>query len=921
MPTPASPRAEYLDRSYHPHRKHAPQISISDDNHHVTEAIGGMYGSDDEDYNISRRNSRPLSFITSPVESFDVGSSPNYFDTKRASPPRTPLAKTLSNERVPPSPLDDSSKLLGRNGSLGAENSPISPPLPLSRKSSSSETAVQQFPLNDIDYESSPAAVAQELSNLQAIRRMSMNVDTADPDLPTFSSGLSLPATAPSHSDDEDDTSRLFWVPARLHPELAPKEFKTFVEDRVDRIRQRSGSGDSLSPGTLERSGSDGLRRKKSMLSRQIDSSRGYKDGADRLERKKSEGRPGHGHATVENLSELEDLVNDPSNVIRSINLDTTRKSVDSGVEVPVTEDMPILPPLGSTLKRSTRTTYRRGSLRKGERMPFSKRALGRHNDTDTDDSPASSPTVTRPDEASETLTRIQTEPPPALAQPLEQPPRSTKPGIAVSLSSDNLIEHARNAPRSREDSYATTENPRPQQFHSRIATNGRTTAPVPGVPHIVETPPQNDRNTNNTFTLPERKSSHTPPPGSMRSGSPSGRSIAGSRGSPSRPPMVSQRASHGPTSTLEDISSHPSPLPGNGSTRTDALTMVPTFEDKKVEKKDGIRKTSWNWLMGGEEKEREKEKDRERQREKEEQKEKEASKKSKSVSSRLAKGNDKTRLDVLQSSIDGNASTRGRESLVLDRESIKLEEERKKESSRKSGDGSTGKKEKDSGLLSAIFGGKKSKISDESSQKKRISNTRALSPEPPPRVLKPDIDYNWTRFSILEERAIYRMAHIKLANPKRALHSQVLLSNFMYSYLAKVQMMHPQMQMQIPAGQKSAQSRSQNSARKEEKQAEEYSQYQRWQEQQAQLQAHGDATSGAEQIGEIGSLGNATAEHSATQNMYSGHQSQQQPRRSLESKGSTSGHDYLGYATNEQPFEQKGLWDDTDGEKEDDLW
>lgn len=41
-------------------------------------------------------------------------------------------------------------------------------------------------------------------------------------------------------------------------------------------------------------------------------------------------------------------------------------------------------------------------------------------------------------------------------------------------------------------------------------------------------------------------------------------------------------------------------------------------------------------------------------------------------------------------------------------------------------------------------------------------------------------------------------MAHIKLANPRRALYSQVLLSNFMYSYLAKVQQMHPQ--IQIPA-------------------------------------------------------------------------------------------------------------------------
>jgi hypothetical protein len=68
--------------------------------------------------------------------------------------------------------------------------------------------------------------------------------------------------------------------------------------------------------------------------------------------------------------------------------------------------------------------------------------------------------------------------------------------------------------------------------------------------------------------------------------------------------------------------------------------------------------------------------------------------------------------------------------------------------------------------------------------------------------VLKPDIDYNWTRFSILEERAIYRMAHIKLANPRRALYQQVLLSNFMYSYLAKVQQMHPLITLPTSASQ-----------------------------------------------------------------------------------------------------------------------
>jgi hypothetical protein len=82
----------------------------------------------------------------------------------------------------------------------------------------------------------------------------------------------------------EDDTivpsnGEFFWVPASLHPELAPSEFKAFLRDhrrdveegsdespaalgRVGSIGlQRSGSG-------LSRNGS-GLGRKKSMLSRQ----------------------------------------------------------------------------------------------------------------------------------------------------------------------------------------------------------------------------------------------------------------------------------------------------------------------------------------------------------------------------------------------------------------------------------------------------------------------------------------------------------------------------------------------------------------------------------------------------------------------------------------------------------------------------
>jgi hypothetical protein len=151
-----------------------------------------------------------------------------------------------------------------------------------------------------------------------------------------------------------------------------------------------------------------------------------------------------------------------------------------------------------------------------------------------------------------------------------------------------------------------------------------------------------------------------------------------------------------------------------------------------------------------------------------------------------------------------------------------RLQDERKKESSRKSGGES--KKEKD-GLFSSIFGGGRKK-SDRDSGGKKGSSLRALSPDPPHRQLKPDIDYNWTRFSILEERAIYRMAHIKLANPRRALYSQVLLSNFMYSYLAKVQQMHPQMQIPQSAVQKKQEAERRQKEQEQQQQAEGGDQY-----------------------------------------------------------------------------------------------
>ena len=239
-------------------------------------------------------------------------------------------------------------------------------------------------------------------------------------------------------------------------------------------------------------------------------------------------------------------------------------------------------------------------------------------------------------------------------------------------------------------------------------------------------------------------------------------------------------------------MAQNPSPLPGPGS-RTDSLSIIPTYAEERKDRKskdkkeEGPKKSSWGWFGSSSD---------EKEREKREKEEKEAKKKA-----RLQKlgtptpekpMHDSARLDVLQTSIDG---PKGRESLVLDRASLQLDvESERKAPQRKT---SSEKKEKELGLFSSLFGSRQKRSGEKDSNSKKSSSHRGLSPDPPPRILKPDIDYNWSRFSILEERAIYRMAHIKLANPRRELYSQVLLSNFMYSYLAKVQQMHPQMQIQ----------------------------------------------------------------------------------------------------------------------------
>lgn len=797
--------------AYAEKRGHIPQLSITDPNHHVTEAIGDMYG----DHHYGDPDPRPLSFITSSVSP----GSQNSTATSSAEIPlsartTTPLIRRKSSEKMASQPNGYGAKTPGLTNSVEQQNGPPSSG-PSFRERSNVETAKTHFPLSHLGYESDPAAVAQELSNLQALRRMSMDVNgTGDPDLVPFNTKY-IPA-APSGSADEDDRARLFWVPARIHPELAPTEFKTFIDNRVKSIKRRSEER-NLSPDGLQQEGS-GLRRKKSMLSRQIDNTSsdgadGYTDGAELLDRKTSQ----PGGVGMEDLHGLEALVSDPSRARQKLSIDTQS---NLGSDKSVGDDMPILPigPGGNSLRRSTRTTYRRGSLRKVERA-FPRRAV-KYGEGDGEESPISSPAGDF-----HGLIRVQTEPiPPSdrAAENFSRPGRSRR-DLQTKSSTADAIEESTSPPSLLPIREKPSSTPAPKHFVSQISSNGRKlespfqpiSKTAQSTPSHAEThaPSDEARQALKSGHIPERVSSHEPPPvltqqGALNTGLPSTRG-------PVRPGPIRQIQNEKGNQTLKEMASHPSPLPGN-STRTDSLSFIPTLaEDKKPDPKkpkdkkekdtsDVPKKSSWSWgsLLGTEEKEKEKKKDDETKRGR------------LKIYKPIEKSHDNTRLDLLQTTMEGS---RGRESLVLDRSEVKLDEERKKDGGRKhSGEG---KREKDTGLFSALFGSKK-KTERETTGKKQV--LRNLSPDPPQRILKPDIDYSWTRFSILEERAIYRLAHMKLANPRRALHSQVLLSNFMYSYLAKVQQMHPQIQIPQVTLQKQ---------HKKVDQPDEYSQYQKYQE------------------------------------------------------------------------------------------
>ncbi|KAI1504667.1 hypothetical protein F5X99DRAFT_432446 [Biscogniauxia marginata] len=840
--------------SFASRRGHANTLSISDSSHHITETIGTMYG-DDDDYP-NNDSSRPLSFMPAPHGGEQI---PERHVPNPPSPEehRLRLVRSTSDKadaqgaaltngqngtstgRSQATPMRvPSQRSLTRNNSNEGTASPISPISPMSPTLRDMREG-SEYPLTNID---NPNAIAQEFSNLQALRRMSMDVsNNSDPDLLPYQSMslMAMPSVAP-RGDDDADPSRLLWVPAGVHPELAPGEFKSFVEKRVQSMKRRSGES-SLSVDSLGSGDAGSLRRKKSMLSRQIDNAGGYgadgyKDGAEILERKKSEREPGQGPPELS----LDELMNDPTKAVQKLTLES-----QTGEDMLNKDDLPILPVApGMGLRRSTRTQYRKGgslrnrqgSLNLEERLPFSKRAVARKTEEGSDALPISESSIDAP--PGHGLTRVQSEP---VSENFSRPTRSVRRQRTFSRDDTGSPYEGSSQDATPESSpEVSARPPGPKRMGSADASRSSTS-----IPQIIETPiieeEPEPRNIENSRPFPERTSSQqstaqlvsqspstsVEPPARSSKRPSYGQQVQNSSSSP--PPATSnispsRRSPSSSNHNHHDMNQGASHMLTSNANRTDALTYIPTYsppEEKKSEKKSkkekresegSSRGASWKWFQKSEKgEEKEKKKDDEHRKSK--------------TKAFVEKAQDNVRLDVLQTSIDTalqKSRDKGRESLLLERDSVdnKLEEERRKESSRKSGEH---KKEKD-GIFASFFGGKRKGDRDSGSRKSQ--SLRPHSPEPAPyRPLQPDVDYHWTRFPILEERAIYRMAHIKLANPRRALYSQVLLSNFMYDYLAKVQAMHPQ--IQVP------QSPQQKRLQEEERRRREQEQQQQYMEQQ----------------------------------------------------------------------------------------
>lgn len=569
--------------------------------------------------------------------------------------------------------------------------------------------------------------VAQELKNLRTLRRLSLDGAQLDPDVPTQNYEMS--PTIQKATEEDDMGNSLYWVPARIHPELAPQEWQSFVQ-------KTGGTLNDDSRGLLRSpSMKSGLTRSRSLLSREVSqkTAERYTDAGPELERRRSRLRPSIRVTDLENLSDHRK----DSNHLASLQNSLSELSIE---EEPLTTDEPILkPPPGQILRRAARTGKGKGSYRKLGRPkspPISPSDLSEHDltlKTAYEGSPQrfESETIQLRDDAPRDTTILS-------ADPEERP---------------NLTHFERKKSKNRTIQVVGPKSP-PIMLTSddQEESFGKDWPIQPAmISNSIESNTSIERPTSETAILPDV---FTNPQVSVRSGREEVRDY--SEAQPQVIPRIENitRATEPKTESKTPLTEHKlTEGPGtesssrpmlkremsaasltravmNGTAPTPAPSANKSPPRRHAEEFDGDysaaavpapapgKKSAWGKLFSSDDKDR-----------------------------------GKPKKDIKSGAkIKRTPSQDDRPTAEKDNAS--------------------------SNLFTSIFGGKK-KDKDVSQEYPRRETT------PTPTVVREPQFYS--RYPIQLERAIYRMAHLKLGNSRRPLAHQVLLSNFMYGYLRKV--------------------------------------------------------------------------------------------------------------------------------------
>ncbi|CAK5267586.1 unnamed protein product [Mycena citricolor] len=592
--------------------------------------------------------------------------------------------------------------------------------------------------------------ILREVEALRDIRRRSTTPGalTIDPDLPNQAptsptnpynpqdASTSANPSPDAVSKPSDDPFHLFWVPASLHPEIAPQEFRAFLKEHA---RNPPSDDESQSLYRRPSNASSGLGRKKSMLSRQYQPSEN--DSSDEavvpLRRNNSGIYSSNQNLgpqlTIADLQKLDELAEEASEsddpaqlrsiLRRSLSLNVSPSALDAD-DLGDEADQPIVvAPPGQFLRRTARTRIRKPGLPgDGGGHRFNERRRGPSSRS------KASPTLQRTSSDVSSSDHGDSSESFSNSMPTPRPRAASNEGMLTGAQ--------------RPDSFS--EEALIYEAYARDHDEEEEEEDVPPLPPVVITASPSAGGADYEEPAPASAFQSEPEPPSILY-QPQPTRLSAPSGSDTY--QAQQPGSRTPSPSSEYEVSTPTVSPETYSpagTPTGSPPPPPSFlSTSPSPRKDKDKKGLFKW---GSDKEKEK----------------------------PAKG------------------------------SKRVEKEREKD--------------KDSGFFGSLFGKKKhdSSVPEPAGLHGGREAAHALlgqsqraprSPgAPSPLAGVPDAMLgginNYSRYPIHVERAIYRLSHIKLANPRRPLYEQVLISNLMFWYLGVINKAQAQAQEQQQAAQ-----------------------------------------------------------------------------------------------------------------------